>query len=79
MFLSVLPLAIATVCLLVAAEKQTNFGSISEYALAYEHSVDKEKYLAEFYPKVKDIDERQLPADQMAFVIKVKISQFIKQ
>ena len=80
--ISGLPTAIAAIALYFAHAKdrtqQKDFEAIREYAVAYERSLDKEKYLTDIYRKVKDIDERELPADLMSFVIKVKISQFVK-
>ena len=54
------------------------FYRVSKYALAYESAVDKEEYLTRIYDDVKSIDERSLPPELMAFVIKVKVSQFGK-
>jgi hypothetical protein len=54
------------------------FDSVSKYVLAYDESVDKEKYLETIYDEVKDIDEAVLPHDLKVFVIRVKVSQFGK-
>lgn len=54
------------------------FDRVSKYALAYESAVDKEEYLTRIYDDVKSIDENSLPHDLLAFVIKVKVSQFGK-
>lgn len=55
------------------------FDRVSKYALAYKTAGDKEEYLTRIYDDVKSIDENSLPPDLMAFVIKVKVSQFGKQ
>lgn len=54
------------------------FDRVSKYALAYESAVDKEEYMTRIYDDVKSIDENSLPPDLLAFVIKVKVSQFGK-
>jgi hypothetical protein len=80
--LSAIPTALAAIMLYFAhakeSEQQKDFEDIRKYALAYDRCLDKETYLTNIYREVKDIDERELPADLMAFVIKVKMSQFVK-
>lgn len=60
------------------SQKEEIFDRVSKYALAYESAVDKKEYLTRIYDDVKSIDERSLPPELMAFVIKVKVSQFCK-
>jgi hypothetical protein len=76
--LASLPLLLTVFFLSRGPTQQKIFDSVSNYALAYEESVDKEKYLETIYDEVKDIDEDVLPHDLKVFVIKVKVSQFGK-
>jgi hypothetical protein len=52
--------------------------SLSDLLLAYERSSDKENFLAKVYDDIKGIKEEGLPPDLLAFVVKVKVSQFCK-
>lgn len=52
--------------------------SLSDLLLAYERSSDKETFLAKVYDDIKGIKEEGLPPDLLAFVVKVKVSQFCK-
>ena len=54
------------------------FDCVSNYALAYESTDDKEEYMARIYNDVKYIDETALPPGLSSFIIKVKVSQFGK-
>jgi hypothetical protein len=74
-----LPMLMAITFLLTSQRTQQEiFDSVSKYALAYEESADKERYLETIYDDIKDIDEIGLPHDLKVFVIKVKVSQFGK-
>lgn len=71
-------LAIAFALISWEPSQKEIFDRVSKYVLAYESVVDKEEYLTRIYDDVKSIDESSLPPDLLAFVIKVKVSQFGK-
>jgi hypothetical protein len=71
------PLLLVTIMLVIAHTAQQKF-DLDKCVLAYNQITDKEKFLAEVYPNIKDIDEASLPPHLMSFVLKVKTSQFCK-
>jgi hypothetical protein len=73
-----LPVLLAIALISREPSQKEIFDRVSKYALAYESAVDKEEYLTRIYDDVKSIDENSLPPDLLAFVIKVKVSQFGK-